>query len=313
MGKEQSGDGRAPNPQEDPGYTVPIVLWGLEESAAAEPAYAQAGGKKRKTLQQTDAQHPAFQVSAETTASIDLWAEEMAESAEGAKPRRVSKPVLVAAVAAGLMLVALAVAIPQLSSGGPARSAKAQPVKLDPWPESGPEPAPDGSGYHGIAGPGCRSEGAAFKENGFYEGGDSGWLRGTEGGYTSDVCDGRYDSVPMSGQAGKDDKSSVVWTFSADSLNGASCKVSVHIPEYWDAKRVGGKPTFYSVHSGSGADGTALGTFEINQVDNVGKWETTEKFTPHGGSVSVVMHTRGRDETGEHHAADAVKLVCGAA
>ncbi|WP_344581856.1 hypothetical protein [Streptomyces lunalinharesii] len=168
-----------------------------------------------------------------------------------------------------------------------------------------------GSAYSGIVGRGCGSKGATFTENGYYEDGDSGWIRDTTGGYTGDGCSGQYDAVPMSGSAAKDDGNSAVWTFTADSLNGATCKVQVHVPDNPDVKRVGGRSTFYSVHPGAGAGANTLGTFDIDQVENRGKWFTTGQLKSTGRSVAVVMHTRGEDADGAHHAADVVKLNCG--
>ncbi|MGW2868022.1 hypothetical protein [Kitasatospora sp. NPDC001225] len=200
--------------------------------------------------------------------------------------------------------------------GGAANPAPNQPApnqpapnKPAPNPSAPQQPAPPAAKPPApvtvIAGPYC-SGGGQYKTNGWFDQGSSGW-RNNSGGYSGDGCNGTYASMPMSGNANKDDNgNSVVWTFTVDKVT--SCTLSVYIPASGDVKQVGGNPSTYTVQSGGGQ----VGSFTINQTASRGSWVNNGPFT-YRGPISVTLHSRGVDwggSSGAHHAASAVRATC---
>ncbi|MET8546095.1 hypothetical protein ABZW03_36510, partial [Kitasatospora sp. NPDC004799] len=177
------------------------------------------------------------------------------------------------------------------------------PAAQQPAPPAAKPPAP----VTVIAGPYCKP-GGTYKANGWFDQGDKGW-RNNSGGYSGDGCNGNYVSMPMSGDANKDDSgNSVVWTFTVDKVS--SCTLSVYIPGSGDVKQVGGNPSYYTVQSGGGQ----IGSFSINQTANRGSWVNQGPFS-YRGPISVTLHSRGLDFSGgtvtyAHHAAAAVRATC---
>ncbi|MEU3574124.1 hypothetical protein AB0E96_37820, partial [Kitasatospora sp. NPDC036755] len=199
-------------------------------------------------------------------------------------------------------------------SGGGANPAPNQPAPNQPAPnQPAPnQPAPPAAAKPPapvtvIAGPYC-SNGGQYKTNGWFDQGDSGW-RNNSGGYSGDGCNGTYASMPMSGDANKDDGgNSVVWTFTVDKVS--SCTLSVYIPGSGNVKQVGGNPSYYTVQSGGGQ----VGSFSINQTASRGSWVNQGPFT-YRGPISLTLHSRGLDWSGStktyaHHAAGAVRATC---
>ncbi|MFE6500369.1 hypothetical protein [Kitasatospora sp. NPDC057738] len=199
--------------------------------------------------------------------------------------------------------------------GGAANPAPNQPPANPPAapPPAAQQPAPPPAAAKPpapvtvIAGPYC-SGGGQYKTNGWYDQGTKGW-RNNSGGYGGDGCNGTYASMPMSGDANKDDNSnSVVWTFTVDKVS--SCTLSVYIPASGDVKQVGGNPSLYTVQSGGGQ----IGSFSINQTASRGSWVNQGPFS-YRGPISLTLHSRGLDwsgstETFAHHAAAAVRATC---
>ncbi|MFE4517538.1 hypothetical protein ACFRMQ_25460, partial [Kitasatospora sp. NPDC056783] len=122
-------------------------------------------------------------------------------------------------------------------------------------------------------------------------------------------CGGQYTSVPMSGDRNKDDENSVVWTFNTGQVATGSCRLAVYIPNNGDLKAVGGAPAYYTVQNGS----ATLGSFSVNQQQNLGQWVSAGSHPVSGGRIAVVLHTRGVDwgsTAGAHLAASTVKADC---
>ncbi|MEU1285420.1 hypothetical protein [Kitasatospora sp. NPDC005856] len=193
---------------------------------------------------------------------------------------------------------------PAPNQPAPNQPAPNQPAPNQPVPPvAAKPPAP----VTVIAGPYCKSSGV-YKANGWFDQGSRGW-NNNSGGYSGDGCTGNYVSMPMSGDANKDDNgNSVVWTFTVDKVT--SCTLAVYIPASGDVKQVGGNPSYYTVQSGGGQ----VDAFSINQTANRGGW-VNQKTVPYRGPISVTLHSRGLDwsgstETYAHHAASAVRATC---
>jgi translation initiation factor IF-2 len=192
----------------------------------------------------------------------------------------------------------------------PAAPAPAQPQapQAQPQPQQPPAvvPPPAGPSYSAYAGPGCGSGGTGYSEKG-RSSGSKDWVTRSDGG---GGCGGQYTSVPMSGDRSKDDENSVVWTFTTSPVSSGSCRLSVYIPNNGDIKAVGGAPAYYTVQNDGGG---TLGSFSINQPQNLGQWVSVGTYPVSGNRIAVVLHTRGIDwgsTAGAHLAASTVKADC---
>ncbi|RSM58977.1 hypothetical protein DMH03_24070 [Amycolatopsis sp. WAC 01376] len=192
--------------------------------------------------------------------------------------------------------------------GGPA------PVQQQnkPQPQGPPVPPPAAKSvvYEGMAGKGCGG-GTQFVGFGAYSDGKSGWVNHGNGG-----CGSSFVSIPMSGDANKDDPSAYgVWTFNTGPVTTGSCAVSVFIPS-GDVTVVGGSPSVYRVFDRFAVEkATPVGTFQIDQVGNRGRWVNVGTFRANGAKLAVQLLNRGRDWSGStktyaHHAAAMVKAKC---
>ncbi|MFD9698645.1 hypothetical protein [Lentzea sp. NPDC059081] len=152
-----------------------------------------------------------------------------------------------------------------------------------------------------TTGPGC----GGYTNVGLYRDGKKGWVDHGDG-----KCGSSFVSIPMSGDARKDDTSAYAqWTFAVT----GSCELSVFIPN-GGVEEVGGNPTVYSVFDRNGVGGTPMASFAIKQVDKRGQWVAAGKFKA-SGNLTVQLLTRGQDWDGSgptyaHHAAGAVKADC---
>ncbi|GGN09544.1 hypothetical protein GCM10011609_56620 [Lentzea pudingi] len=152
-----------------------------------------------------------------------------------------------------------------------------------------------------MTGPGC----GGFTSVGSYRDGKKGWVDHGDG-----KCGSTFVSIPMSGDARRDDNSAYgMWTFAVT----GSCDVSVHVPN-GGTEEVGGNPTVYYVFDRNGVGGTPMASFAIKQVDKRGQWVSAGKFKA-SGNLTIQLVTRGQDwnnsgPTYAHHAASAVKADC---
>ncbi|MFS8099705.1 hypothetical protein LFM09_21505 [Lentzea alba] len=172
-----------------------------------------------------------------------------------------------------------------------------QPVQQQP-PNNG---NPPGGAKSFTAGPGCGS----YSSVGSYRDGQKGWVDHGDG-----KCGSTYVSIPMSGDARRDDTSAYgLYTFAAS----GTCDVSVHVPN-GNLQEVGGNPTVYFVFDRNGVGGTPMASFAIKQVDKRGQWVSAGKFKA-SGNLTVQLVSRGQDwnssgPTYAHHAASAIKADC---
>ncbi|MFH9107708.1 hypothetical protein ACH4LN_08990 [Streptomyces albus] len=168
-------------------------------------------------------------------------------------------------------------------------------------------------GYSAVAGPYCSDGSTKWVAQGRYSDGQRGWTT-SEGGYSGSGCGGRYVSVPMSGSATRDDDNAARYTFDTGKVERGSCTVKVHIPGDSQIRRVGGHPTYYTVHdAANGAGSTMVGKFTVQQTSNRGSWVTGGTFPVNDGVLSVKLHTRGIDHgswDNAHHAASAIRVSC---
>jgi hypothetical protein len=162
--------------------------------------------------------------------------------------------------------------------------------------------------FSAMAGPGCGGP-TKFTGVGSYRDGKEGWVDHGSG------CGSAFVSIPMSGDARKDDTSAFgVWTFSTGPVTTGTCAVSVYVPN-GSLQEVGGNPTSYRVYDSYVPSGSPTGSFEIKQVSERGKWVGAGSFRVTSGKLAVQLLTRGQDwnssgPTYAHHAAAMVKADC---
>lgn len=134
--------------------------------------------------------------------------------------------------------------------------------------------------------------------------GGSGWTLAVGGDWTGDGCRGDYRYTAASGDdlPGHD---GFVWWFRPARLRTGSCSVRLHIPQAgtW---YVGGHPAYYTVRSGAG--GTVVGAFAVDQVRHHGQWVDAGRFPLTGGQLSVRLSDRG--PTRDNVAAGALSVRC---
>ncbi|MFG2997436.1 hypothetical protein [Streptomyces sp. NPDC048340] len=200
------------------------------------------------------------------------------------------------------------------SGGSPDTGARQDPQQSRP-DQQAPPPAPAKKEYAAVAGPGCAGEGAAFSRNGWYTDGKEGWKSYGTGGYGSSGCNGDFLAMPMSGHSGKDAGNHMLWTFRTGAVTTGTCQVSMHVPNNGDVKAVGGKPAYYTVHGAASASGPTLGSFNVDQPSQLGRWVGAGSFRITGGQLAVKLHDRGQDWSGstktyDHLAGDAVRVQC---
>jgi len=159
-----------------------------------------------------------------------------------------------------------------------------------------------------VAGPGCG--GGAYDRIGYYTEGKSGWLAGSDG-YSGSGCDGRFDSLPMSGSSSVRDPALYVrWTFDPGSRD--KCAVTVYTPKNSDKVYVGGSPASYSVHLVNGD--ARVARFHVDQRHTLGRWVSGGSFTAKG-AFYVRLNNTGKDWWGDtktyaHVAAAQVRATC---
>lgn len=188
-----------------------------------------------------------------------------------------------------------------------------QPKPQPPVPQPPVPPKPVAPTFTAVAGTGCGNSGTGYAQYGQWTNGSTGWTVNSAGGYSGSGCNGKYDSVPMSGD-GKDKGNSVVWTFTTAPVTTGSCKISVYVPNSSDRKMVGGKPTVYTVQNSSMPGSGTVGEFKVDQTAARGTWASAGTFPLTGGRIAVMLHDRGIDWGGDadkaHHAAGAVRADC---
>ncbi|GAA3183845.1 MULTISPECIES: hypothetical protein [Streptomyces] len=172
--------------------------------------------------------------------------------------------------------------------------------------------------FTALAGYGCPSSAEAkiwTKDPNFSQ--EAGWLKTNGGGYTGSGCNGQYLSLPMSGSSTKYDATQyVLWKFDyrARIKGDASCRLAVFVPGNSDLRYVGGHPAKYAVYASDHSGGTPAGSFDVDQVNNRGKWLARGPFKVSGGFVTVKMFNTGIDYTSStkdaHDAAGPVQLSC---
>jgi hypothetical protein len=180
-----------------------------------------------------------------------------------------------------------------------------------------PAPAPPAvRTYAAVSGESCEQK----ADHGFFRKGfASDWRTSSTGGWTGDGCRGGVVSVPMSGDARRDDNDNVVvWWFVTGPVKSGTCAVSAYVPDTGRSTDSAGKPAHYLVYASSDATGSTIGQFDVDQTRNRGRFVDGGRFTLSGsGRLSVRMVTRGvdfgRGRDGAHLGVSALRLSCTAA
>jgi hypothetical protein len=171
-----------------------------------------------------------------------------------------------------------------------------------------------------VAGPGCGNAATSFTKVGYYVGtakkADD-WTTWKTGGYRGSGCTGAFVSLPLSGHPDAYDSDRyALWTFHLGTglEKGASCTMWQYIPDAKTLSAVGGNPAHYFVYQGAyvtGATARVIGNFELDQVEERGKWVQAGGFSVTGTVASVRLVDAG-SSPGARAAAAQVRLKCSA-
>jgi hypothetical protein len=217
----------------------------------------------------------------------------------------------------------------------PAQTVTIQPVPMQPTPTARPRarkkpkapaarknsPAfPSVSAteaFAAVTGFGCAPTATArFTEHGRWTNGLKGFIAVPAGAPRGDGCNGAFDAMPMSGSATKPDPTNfAVWTFHTGPITHGVCHIDVYVPDDPSLRHVGGHPADYQVFGSARATGTPLGSFDIDQHFNRGRWASRHNWRITGGVLTVKLDSRGIDWSGKtqthaHIAVSAVSLTC---
>lgn len=192
------------------------------------------------------------------------------------------------------------------------------PASSDPAATAAPAPVPPPAPktYTAVTGEGCEQK----ADHGFFRKGFAkDWRLPGKGGWTNDGCRGNVVSVPMSGDARKDDADNViVWWFVTGAVRRGTCAISPYVPDTGNPSDSAGQPAHYKVYGTSDATGPAIAEFNVDQTRNRGRFVDGDKVTlPGSGRLSVRMVTRGVDfgsgRDGAHLGVSALRVTCAAA
>jgi translation initiation factor IF-2 len=174
-----------------------------------------------------------------------------------------------------------------------------------------------GSSFAAVAGYGCpNQQDATFTEHGRWTQGLAGFIPVPEGAPRTGGCRGSFDAMPMSGSATADDPANyALWMFRTGPIIHGVCHINVYIPDDPSIEHVGGNPAVYQVFGSAGTSGTPLGSFEVDQPSNRGRWASRHNWRITGGELTVKLLSRGIDWTDSgpthaHIAISAVSLTC---
>jgi hypothetical protein len=190
---------------------------------------------------------------------------------------------------------------PSLSPASPSTTPSLSPGASSTTPPLSP-------GAPSITGPGCG--GGTYQRAGYYVDGKAGWLSGT-GGYSGAGCDGRFDALPMSGDAKKADPSLyATWAFDPGARR--QCKVALYIPDNDNKMYVGGSPAHYTVLQKKG--NKKLLSFSIDQPRSKGRWVNSAAFKA-DGPFDIRLANTGKDwtdtkKTFTHVVAAQARAIC---
>ncbi|MEY9859159.1 hypothetical protein ABH935_004786 [Catenulispora sp. GAS73] len=199
--------------------------------------------------------------------------------------------------------------------GMPQRSSSASGVPSAPVPPvsssaGGPVAPPSGppsATVTLVAGPGCPGlPGGGYDAVG--SGSGSGWSDNSSGGWSSDGCNGKMQSMPMTGDS-SNGSNRALWSFGSGTAGFASCAVSVYVP--WDGKATdtGGTAAEYQVSEGA-AD-TYVTSFTVNQNTTHGQWVPLGTVNVGGNTVKLRLLDHGVDfPTAWRYGISAAKLQC---
>ncbi|MBB5874203.1 hypothetical protein F4553_007637 [Allocatelliglobosispora scoriae] len=189
--------------------------------------------------------------------------------------------------------------------GYPTASGSPGPVRTSPTPRPVRSTA---AAFTAVAGNGCAETATAGAFASFTAGEP---VTNLAGGWTGTGCAaGRFWSVPMSGDAQRDDESTAVtWWFKVGGVTQGRCEVWVFIPKPAKETEAAGKPTHYYVTRGRGST-TVVGQFTVDQPDSRGAWAFGGTFALTGGQLAVELVNRGAGAGGARHAAGQVQIGC---
>jgi hypothetical protein len=192
---------------------------------------------------------------------------------------------------------------------------QATPAPTQPTGKSEPNVSADA--YAAVTGYGCQATPAAdFHELGWWLQGLDGFLRINSGSPSEPGCDGAYTAMPMSGSATSDDNSNfAVWTFHTSPVTTGTCHIDVYVPDDPSIVHVGGDPAVYQVYDAAWPTGTPLGSFDIDQHFNSGRWASRHNWPVTNGVLTVKLDSRGIDwsgntETHAHIAVSDISVTC---
>jgi hypothetical protein len=191
---------------------------------------------------------------------------------------------------ASVTVLTTLIAVPVVAHLTGGSSHKRPEATRQPPPTGTSTTPPPSSVAPSTTGPGCG--GGAYKRVGYYVDGKAGWLSGS-GGYSGAGCNGRFDALPMSGDAKKADPSLYAqWVF--DPRLRRQCKVVLYIPNNANKMYVGGSPAYYTVEQTKG--NKRLLSFSIDQPRSLGQWVSSAVFNVDGPFYIRLANT-GKDWT----------------
>lgn len=181
-----------------------------------------------------------------------------------------------------------------------------------------------GTGWTGVAGPGCASDSTvAFSAYGYSTGINSdqttGWTTARKGGYSGGSCTGGYLSMPVSGRAGSYDQGRfALYRFDfSKTYTSASCTLATYVPKGPPHTVVGGDPAYYyyfQTDYAYGSTDSPLGGYRVDQLAHRGHWVTGSPFKVRTGVVTVKLVDAGARDGGAarnaHIAAAQVRITC---
>jgi hypothetical protein len=135
------------------------------------------------------------------------------------------------------------------------------------------------------------------------------WRTVAQGGWSGDGCNSTFETIPLSGKAGKDIAGQYVqWWFVP--TTGGQCRVQVYVPKSTSPSDTWASAVHFAVMAGR--TGTSYAEFTIDQSANAGRWADGGTFPLHGSELTLRLTDRGVPQRPtDRVAVSAVRVTCG--